>query len=134
MTLKFADSDCKFFAYLAVSLSGPQFDDDTKIHRIHKDKTVQLDGIDQTCIYVKYPIETHFLLEMRSNLSSQEPLVQAHHFKHDTTGKDISENVDVSRMFWGWESSENNNICEFNLIAEKNQSGCLIFRNSTNKD
>ena len=126
MTLKFAEKDCKFFAYLAVSLSGPQFDYNTKIHLIQKDKTVKLEGINQTCIYVKYPLETYFLMEMRSNLDCIEngSLVQAHHFNYNDYGR---KKLDVSRIFWGRESDSNNDICEFNLTEEKDEYGCLIF-------
>ena len=69
LQLNFADKKSKYFAYIAVSLTGPKFDKETQVHMMHEDKVVKLTDLPSSCIHVKYPLDTYFLLEFRHKIN-----------------------------------------------------------------
>ena len=54
ITLKFdKGKECKFFAYLAVSTSGPKLDDSAEVHKFYTDTSVKIEILNnEPFIYV----------------------------------------------------------------------------------
>lgn len=73
LSLTLKDQNSTYFAYAAISLTGPHFDKDTQIHKMRSGKVIKLNWIDASHVYVKYPLETYILLEMR--YKEEGPLV-----------------------------------------------------------
>lgn len=119
-----------------MSLTGPAIDSKTQIHKLHKDSELKLDIVSQSAVYVLYPIETSFILEMRQNVHNVDEgqLVQAHSLKYDTT-KSYHKTVDLDRVFWGKETFDRGNeICELNLVGEDDDMVALVHHSHTRRD